>query len=208
MNDDAGDSAWLDARERGESVDHVDATTRARYANLEHHLAALPDLGPPSGWQDRVIARLDHDVTTPRRRFLAWWFAGGLAAAAAALTTAIATRSGGAGEPFELAIERGDRIYRSGSDLLVHDRLHVHAASRLAAVRIYAASGHLLAECPGGPGCVGGDIAIELATADALAIVGLAACRPPPTRGDLEADVGVAKAAGCTVVRHEPLHVR
>jgi hypothetical protein len=206
VSEDAGDNAWLDARERGESIDHIDAATRARYANLERHLAALPDLDPPRGWQDRVIARLDRDVPAARRRFPAWWLASGVAAAAVAI--AIATRSGGAGEPFELAVERSDRAYRSGGDLLVHDRLRVHAASRLAAVRLYTASGRLLAGCPGGPGCAGGDIVIELIVPDALAIVGLTGCTPPPTGGDAAADVVAATAAGCTVVRHEPIHVR
>jgi hypothetical protein len=206
VTEDAGDHAWLDARERGESVDHVDAATRTRYANLERHLAALPDLDPPRGWQDRVIARLDRDEPAARRRFPAWWLAGGVAAATVAI--AIAMRSGGAGEPFELAIERENRAYRSSGDLLIHDRLRVHAASRLAAVRIYTASGRLLAGCPDGPGCAGGDIVIDLVTPDSLAIVGLAGCRPPPTGDDAAADVVAATAAGCSVVRHEPLHVR
>jgi hypothetical protein len=206
VSEDARDEDWLDARERGDSIDHIDAATRTRYDNLQRHIAALPDGDPPAGWQERVIARLDSNVPPARRRFAAWWLAGGIIAAAALVI--IFLMPSHAGEAFELSIDRGNAVYLDVGDLVVHDRLRIHAASRLAAVRVYSARGRMLAGCPGGPNCIRGDIVLELAAPDVLTIVGLGGCTPPPVGDDYAADAVAARVAHCTVVSHKPLPVR
>ena len=52
------DREWLLARERGEDVSHIPATTRVTYAQVEWLLAALCDPAPPAGWKRRVLDAL------------------------------------------------------------------------------------------------------------------------------------------------------
>ena len=205
MSEDTRDEAWLDARERGEPIEHIDGATRTRYENLQRHIAALPDDELPEGWQDRVIARLDRGAPAVRRRFKTLLLAG---AAVAAVVAIVITIPPGAGEPFAFAVERGGRVYRGDSDWLVHDLLRVRAASRFAAFRIYTAHGRVLAACPGGPGCNGDEIVVELPTPDTLAIVGFTGCTPPHASDDRAADEVAATSAGCTLVHDKPHHVR
>jgi hypothetical protein len=53
------DREWLLARERGEDVSHIPATTRLTYAHVEWLLAALRDPAPTAGWKRRVLYALD-----------------------------------------------------------------------------------------------------------------------------------------------------
>ena len=53
------DREWLLARERGEDVSHVPATTRLTYAHVEWLLATLRDPAPTAGWKRRVLDALD-----------------------------------------------------------------------------------------------------------------------------------------------------
>ena len=57
------DHEWLEARERGESVDHVDPAQRAAYRRLELWIAELP----PDGWEARVLDQVDQLLARARR---------------------------------------------------------------------------------------------------------------------------------------------
>jgi hypothetical protein len=156
------DEEWLLARERGDDVSHVPAQTRARYAELEQLISALPGLSPGPAWKRRVLDGLDGppsrmpQVSPLRRR--RWAVAGALVAAAAVIVVILAIR----GRRIEALrtdvvataeIQRAGKPHR-GTVASVGDTWVVQIdAVRPIELRVYGDAGELLASCPDGPDC-------------------------------------------------------
>ena len=195
------DVAWLDARERGLAVDHIAAERRARYRNLERHIAELA----PEGWQDRVFAQIDPPRRRPRRTV--WLVAPTFATAAVVLILLVHGRP----RPDLLAIEwsHDGVAYRDGEEIRIHDTLRVRPDPSLVDVRVYSEQAGMLAHCPGGPGCrADGTIVVEIPTGGDIAIIGFSGCTPPTPGADRAKDEDLARAAHCTIVRHAPVTAR
>lgn len=206
------DQEWLEARERGESVEHVAPELRARYANLERFIAELP----PDGWQARVLAGVDADAARRRRR-LAWITGGACAAAAAVVIVLLGFRRPSAvGDQLVVEIEPNastSHQYMSGpgsnGEALVHDTLRVRGTPGIRELRVYPVTGGVIARCPGGPHCTAaGGIELVLDVPGPLDILGFAGCTPPAPGADRAADETAARAAHCEIVSRPAIKVR
>jgi hypothetical protein len=209
---DANDDAWLAARERGDSVDHVPAETRQRYRNLERHVAELPGERAPEGWQARVLAKLD--ATAPRRRWPIWVAAGGLAAAAA-IVLVLVMRGGSPGERDLVVIDVREPSHsatttRSAGTAAVGDMLVAHATgAHLVELRAYRKTGPAIARCPGGPSCgADGSIELVLDARGPIRVVAFYDHEPPPPTTDRDADIAAASKAGTRIATAAPLDVQ
>jgi len=205
------DREWLLARERGEDVSHVPAPTRARYAELEQLITALPGQAPPPSWKRRVLDELDAAPVRPvqvlplwRRR---WVVAGGLAAAAAVVVVML-SRGRHVERPADdvvatAEIQRGGQPQRGGQ-VNVGDTWIVQVdAPRPIELRVYGDAGEPLALCLDGRGCtvsVDGSrhhYVLRLllgARGDVRAVVFSGTALPPPH--GLEPDLAVARQLG------------
>lgn len=217
------DRDWLLARERGEDVSQVPAQTRARYAELDRMLEALPGQSPSPGWKQRVLERLDAPAESvprvaPARRRRGWVIAGAVIAAAAAVAVIIAWRSGILRPPATDLIvttetRRAGQLHRG--DIGIGDtwivRTEAHEPIEL---RVYGDASEPLARCPEGPGCTAaqdGDrrrLVLEVrlgAPGDARAVVFAGGRMPPPH--NLEADLAEAQRVGIDAHQVAVVHV-
>jgi hypothetical protein len=227
---DADDSEWLLARERGEDVSHVPAETRARYDRLTRLIEALPDRAPSPGWKQRVLDAMDApgalDATeppamrtiAPRRR--TWAIAGTAAAAAASVVVVIALRRGDdlMAEPIvTIDVRRGNDLYR-GRDVSVGDTLVVRAeADHPIELRLYGDAGEPLARCGETAGCtVVRDgkrrrYTLEVvlrARGDLRAVLFSALDTALPAPQDLDADLAAAQGARIEARQLAVMHVQ
>lgn len=216
MTDDR-DDIWLDARERGESVDHIPQPRRARYERLEEHIAELPaEMSAPSGWQDRVLSQVrspapsslamgtsppvlapDIPQLGPKRRRTWPIVVGALAAAAVVLIVVLTTRPSGVDVSIAYVPQNGKTL---GPEDEVHktDVIVVRAhTDRIAAIRIYADHRWPIASCER---CnVDGAIRASLETVGStITVVTFAGCTPPPPSDEMR-DRASATAQGCEV---------
>lgn len=217
------DRDWLLARERGEDVSQVPAQTRARYAELERLIAALPGQAPSPAWKQRVLDSLDGPVspvprTAPGRGRRRWAIAGAAIAAAAAVAVIIAWRGGIFHPPAADVIARTE-TRRAGQphrgDVGVGDTWVVRVeVDRAIELRVYGDAGEPLGRCPDGPGCTAtqdGDhhrLVLEVGLAapgDARAVVfagHMASAR------NLEADLAEAQRIGIDAHQVAVVHVQ
>jgi hypothetical protein len=179
---------------------------RAAYERLGEAFKALPELAPPAGWEDRVMARVD---AAPKRRASSparWVWA--LAAAIAAMAiAAIVLRS-----PRDERLAIHQQVIHGGSTrradmAIVGDRLTVRASTagaRHAALRVYRGERDLVLSCPGDTRCRMGDGEIEATLSldakgayRALLLAGDAPLAAPS--GSLDGDARAARAGGARV---------
>jgi hypothetical protein len=190
------DVRWLEARERGDNVDHVDEARRARYARLEEQIAALPPEAPPPGWQERVLARARAEAK-PRRSRVPWLVAGGLSLAAAAAAI-LWFGFGRRGELATLGYEhQGATVL--GDAVTAGDTLVVRAnTDRIVEIRVYDEFGRRFA------GCTACDrdraIAVKLVGPHHISVFAFAGCQPPASTTEAE-DRAEATRRGCAVTQ-------
>ena len=225
--EDAGDIAWLLARERGEPLPALTPERAAAYDKLREELASLPELSPPAGWQERVLAAIDAPKAAPvvdevaarrARRRSPLVYAVPIAAAAAAALVWWATRP--KGPPPQLAeldpieVRHGD-VVRS-TEPAVGDTLVIKARLVHGELRVYRGSRVLIARCPGFHACKTSraegvttytvDVPLD-APGEYRAIV-LAGKAIPDPMGRMDADLELATRAGVVVKTGAPIEVR
>ena len=214
------DHEWLEARERGESVDHIDPARRAAYRRLERRIAELP----PDGWEARVLEQIEQrdavaatpPVPPPRRRTRRAVWIGALAAAAVVLVIVWARRPPPSGSA--LAIETfptasTGRKYMSGPsgsrEAMASDTLQVRRALPITEVRAYWRDGRLRASCAGDAYCrATGTLDIVLDETGTLEILGFAGCAMPAPGATRDADEKAAHEQGCEIPIRELVKVQ
>lgn len=210
---DERDDIWLDARERGESVDHIDANRRARYQRLEKRIAGLPPEAPPLGWQERVLARVRDPAAAPirtpegsippatKRRSRTPWLVASTACAAAAIAILVwrwsSTSSTVALDASMWSMTRRDSDMKvlAGDDVLLKTSTLVLRATsdRVVEMRVYDEHGVMVAHCDR---CDADDaIVLPLGPFHHVDIYAFG-CRPSASRG-MARDLHDAQAAGC-----------
>jgi len=220
------DDIWLDARERGDNVDHVPAERRDRYARLEKRIAEMPvNERAPDGWMERVLTQVRRPSpmalgTSPpgpapelprasarRARWLVAAPALAVAAIVVLVVIAVTTRSTGPDVSVVFAPSGTDKLLGPEHEAHRSDVLLVRANSdRFTAIRVYADHGKAIAGCEH---CnVDGAIRVPLDVVDrAVTIVTFTGCTPPPA-SDETTDRADAEGLGCTVdvVATTPVH--
>jgi len=146
--DDDGVIERLDAGEPPSSLEEAQA--RAPYERLFERIRNLEDIAPPSGWEDRAVARWS-SARSRRRVGIALGLTAAMGLAAVALLQPCASRT--SGPELQVAVSAARGTSRRG-DHVVGDVLHARARMERAHgdLRIYLNT-RLVARCPGSEQC-------------------------------------------------------
>lgn len=204
------EARWLMAREADPSAPAPSAQTASEYAELHELLTSLPDAAGNDGWQQALLKQLR---TTPpaapeppwwRRRWVSW-SAAGVLMAAAALTLWWLSRPAGP----TLEVITISRLDKRTEEIAVGDRLVVIARPRgTADLRVFRASGELVAGCPAGPACTSAsadELRIELIldAPDHYQVILARGPRQPIVADTLNEYVDGSRAAGASLTIRE-----
>ena len=176
---------------------------RARCERLASAFTKLPELAPPAGWEERLLARVERREASERRPPARWMWALAAALLMAVLMTVVLRSP--REEPLALRQELVQAASGRRADMaVVGDRLRLRASNGGAAhveLRLYRGERELVLRCPGDAQCRAGAEGIEvdltLASRGSYRALLLAAEVPlPGPKGSLDEDARAAHALG------------
>jgi hypothetical protein len=154
--------AWLIAREADPAAPPPSAKVAAEYAQLEAMLGDVAIDDHDQSWRAEVLRRA-HALSAPRRwwrRPAARWALVGAAAAMIALVV-LALRPPPSTQ-LAFHIVPADTHRADPNQAVVGDRFVASLPRGGHDLRLFRPDGHLVAYCPGGPGCSGTELAVKL----------------------------------------------
>lgn len=212
-DDERAEARWLLARETDPGAAAPSEGVAREYERLEGLLGDLPPGAVDDSWHDAVLKAAARRAAPPRRRRSIYrWAIGSAVAAAAAIAVLLFVRRP---PDLEVTTWHGDAV-RSAGEVALHDHVLVEAHPRGGSgeLRVFDASGALVARCPGGPSCrsTSGDHHVieftveKLSPYQVILVVGDGAARLP--EGAMGDYLKAVRAAGGHVVQDRLINPR